>query len=178
MENQYWDARYESGGHSGYGSYGEQLNKKLGWIRRTLSEVNSISELGCGDFNFGKRVMELFPKAAYYGTDTSKVIVEKNQKLFPFANFSDAPDLPKADLVMCVDVLFHVLEESNVEKVFEKLDNAWTKYLILTAYERDSDEKLSPHVVVRKFDPRRFGEPIFREVVEEEGSLYFYVFKR
>jgi trans-aconitate methyltransferase len=175
-EKLYWEDRYKNGHGSGYGSYGVQLVKKLGWIK-ALDGISSISEYGCGDFNFGKRVMELFPSASYTGTDLSELIVEKNQRLYPFAKFTTELEIPPADLVMCVDVVFHIFDEGELNTVLNKLDRAWTKYLVLTAYERDADLE-SNHVKIRKFNPERFGSPILREIIEEDGSLYFYIFKK
>ncbi len=173
-ERSYWDGRYRAGGNSGYGSYGKQLKKKLDWI--VPLDFNSISEYGCGDFNFGKSLIERHP-ANYAGLDISEHILSTNRMRYPrypFLSFSE--ELPKADLVMCVDVLFHVIKDEDVEEILSKLERAWIKYLVVTAYERD--EPMNNHVRIRKFDYKRFGEPIIREVVEEDGELYFYVFKR
>lgn len=174
-EKSYWDNRYGCGGDSGYGSYGDQLQKKLDWI--CPLDFESITEYGCGDFNFGKNIIERHP-ATYIGYDISGVVVSQNHIKFPsqvFLTIKEDSILAPADLVMCVDVLFHVIDE-DVEAIFTKLEKAWTKYLIITAYERD--ETKSNHVRIRKFDPSRFGTPILREVVEEDGQLYFYIFKK
>ena len=40
----YWNNRYANGGNSGYGSYGEQLGKKLKWLSGL--NIRSISEVG------------------------------------------------------------------------------------------------------------------------------------
>ena len=173
---QYWNNRYLRGGNSGGGSYGEQLDKKMEYISK-LSGVFSISEIGCGDFNFGKRVTQMFPEATYTGSDVSDVIVRRNTALYGRHGFTfNTEDVPTADLVLCVDVLFHVLDDKECEELINKLEKLWTKYLIVTAYERD--EELNTHVRIRKFDYKRFGEPIVREVIEEDGSLYFYIFEK
>jgi predicted TPR repeat methyltransferase len=174
-EKIFWDNRYNIGGNSGYGSYNEQLEKKLKWIGE-LKDIKTISEFGCGDFNFGKRILDLFPTATYKGWDISQIIVDKNKLLFPAHTFNVGQETEPADLVLCVDVLFHVIYKEEYEEILNKLEKAWTKYLVITAYERD--EELGGHVRIRKFDYTRFGTPLVREVVEENGSLYFYVFKR
>jgi hypothetical protein len=171
----YWNARYLKGESSGDGSYGEILNKKLGWLGGL--EINSITDVGCGDFNFGKSLLELYPWATYTGFDISDVIIERNKLKWPHYNFTTDGNLPKADLVLCMDVLFHITEDDNYEKMLTGLDQLWTKYLAITAYEYDNKD-FKGHVRVRKFDYKRFGEPIIREVVEEDGQLYFYLFKR
>lgn len=177
MESEkYWDERYKEGGNSGYGSYGEQLEKKLKWLSGL--DIQTIAEVGCGDFNFGRMLLGKYPRASYTGYDVSPFIVEKNSILYPYASFTNEPLLPKADLVLCVDVLFHILDDKKAEEMLGGLEKIWTKYLAITAYERDQKEGLSPHVAIRKFDPSRFGTPIIREIVEDDGQLYFYLFKR
>lgn len=175
LEKSYWNSRYQSGHNSGYGSYGEQLSFKLGQLKK-LEGIKSITEIGCGDFNFGKRVMELFPEASYTGNDISDFIIEKNTALYPFATFTTSEDVPPADLVICVDVLLHVYDKEEADKLLDRLEKLWTKYLVVTAYERD--EEMVGHVRIRTFDYKRFGEPIVREVVEHDGLLYFYIFKK
>ena len=172
--SEYWNNRYKFGGNSGYGSYGEQLKKKLGWLRGL--EVSSITDIGCGDFNFSKNVLQMYP-VPYNGYDISPHIIEQNKKLYPQYSFHtmDDPIVP-ADLVMCVDVFFHLMTDEAVEKMYQLLEKVWTKYLVVTAYERDED--VSEHVRIRKFPVERFGTPIVREIVEEDGKLYFYIFKK
>jgi len=174
-EKEYWNNRYQIG-NSGYGSYGEQLKKKLDWI--CPLDFNTVTEVGCGDFNFGKNILERHP-SNYVGYDISNVVVDRNQLLYPryrFITINENTPFEKSDLLLCVDVLFHVFEEEDVEKLLSKLESAWTKYLVVTAYERD--EQKDNHVRIRKFDYKRFGEPLIREIVEEDGELYFYLFEK
>ena len=175
FEKTYWNRRYANFGNSGYGSYGEQLEKKLEWLFPL--DFKTVTEIGCGDFNFGSSLLKVHP-AHYIGYDVSEVIVARNNELFPEHQFivTSEDDWLPGDLLMCVDVLFHVIDDDDCEKLLQKLEKTWIKYLVLTAYERD--EKFENHVRIRKFDPSRFGEPIFREVVEEDGQLYFYIFKK
>lgn len=171
----YWNWRYSRGYSSGDGSYGKQLQKKLQWLSGL--NINSISEIGCGDFNFGESLMKMYPGIQYFGQDISNVIIEKNKEKYPNVKFSSLmEDVPPADMVMCVDVLFHILDIEDYEAVLNKLESIWTNYLVITAYEKDLD--LKNHINERKFDYKRFGEPIIREVVEEDGTLYFYLFKK
>lgn len=171
---EYWDTRYKTGGNSGYGSYGAQLAMKLNWLRDL--NISSIVDVGCGDFNFGKHLTEIYPKATYTGLDISEVIIKRNKEKYPNYNFQLKNGIPKADLVLCIDVLFHLLDDNEVEKLLGELEESFTKYLAITAYERS--EALNTHVRIRKFDYKRFGEPIIREVVEGDGQMYFYLFKK
>lgn len=172
---EYWNRRYSSGNTSGDGSYGVVLAKKLEMLK-DLKDIRTITEVGCGDFNFGRHVLELFPDAQYLGTDISEVIVEKNAREYPQHIFVNTEGVPPADLIMCVDVLLHVLHDDEVEQLLKRLEQSWRKYLVLTAYERD--EEMHNHVRIRKFDYKRFGEPIARKVVEDDGDLYMYIFQK
>lgn len=175
FEKEYWNSRYRNGHNSGYGSYGEQLEKKLNWLKDL--DIKSISEIGCGDMNFANHLLELYPRAAYNGQDISEFCIETNRKKYPGLNFvNEIDNLPVTDLLLCVDVLFHILKESDYEAVLKQIEAKWSNYLAVTAYERD--EEKANHVRIRKFDYKRFGEPIIREVVEEDGQLYFYLFKK
>src|SRR5262245_59616786 len=102
-ETEYWNWRYDpKQSNSGGGSYGKELELKLKWLA-PLQGIRSIAEVGCGDFNFGMRVMGLYGGPIYIGTDISDVIIEKNKNSFPFASFELGDHVPKADLLLCVD---------------------------------------------------------------------------
>ena len=175
FEKEYWNARYKNGGNSGYGSYDAQLNKKLGWLSGL--DVKTISEIGCGDMNFAINLLRLYPGANYNGQDISEFIIERNKTLYPQYNFvREADNLPMADLLLCIDVTFHIIEDGDYAKLLDQIEEKWEKYLAITAYERD--EEMTNHVRIRSFEYKRFGEPIIREVVEENGQLYFYLFKK
>ncbi len=169
----YWNGRYARGVNSGYGSYGEQLDKKLKWLS-DLS-VQSITDIGCGDFNTGSNLLELYPKASYIGYDISPVIIEKNKALYPYEFTTKFPPLG-ADLTLCIDVLYHVLDDVEYSALILNLKQAlrFGKYLAVTAYE--DEQPAASHLKIRKFDYKSFGEPIIREIVEENGSQYFYLY--
>ncbi len=175
IDKEYWNQRYAQGGNSGYGSYGEQLAKKLKWLEPL--EFTSVTEIGCGDFNFGKHLLKLHP-ATYHGYDIAPSVIEANKLIFPESHFSLMKDaiIPQSELLLCVDVLYHITDDAEYDEMLSLLDSLWMKYLVVTAYEYDSD--LATHVRHRAFDVKRFGTPIVREVVEEDGQLYFYIFKR
>lgn len=143
--------------------------------------MKSIAEIGCGDFNFGSSLLKLYPDASYIGYDVSDFIVKKNRVLFPPTRFSYTfevfkGEIPPSDLLLCMDVLFHILDDAAAEKMLTDIGNAKWKYLALTAYEYNGPS--APHVKIRTFNHLRFGVPIIREVVEEDGTLYFYLYKR
>jgi hypothetical protein len=62
--------------------------------------------------------------------------------------------------------------------MLQRLEKLWknAKYLAVTSYEYNHD--LGNHVKIRNFDWKRFGNPTIREIVEEDGKMYFYLFKK
>lgn len=183
-EAQYWNARYSQGNTSGYGSYGEQLERKLALLKAIPEgSVQSVMEIGCGDFNWGKHVMFQLklPMEQYTGFDISEYIVTRNKKLYPKCTFETMIGFPegKADLLMCVDVLLHIINDDEARAFVDKLHEVWTKgtfkYLVLTAYETP-DPSIGGHVRVRAFDYKRFGEPIARDIVEQDGESRLYIY--
>jgi len=180
-EKEYWNARYRGkpsveGNNSGYGSYGDQLEQKINWLR-PLKDIKTITEIGCGDFNFGSRVVSLYEDVKYSGYDISDEIIDRNRRAWPQYHFGTMEEaMTPADLVMCVDVLFHVIDSEEAKNMVNLIESLWTKYLVVTAYERD--EFKENHVRIRKFNYERFGTPKLREIIEEDGQMYFYIFER
>lgn len=160
----HWNNRYAGGGNSGYGSYGEQADLKLKIIKEHVRNIESVVDIGCGDFAFSKRLLELFPKAQYLGLDISEVIVKKNKELYPSYHFNTLEGgfiLPR-DLVLCIDVLFHIPTEE--DQLLSSIDASWNKYLVLTADDRVNDVS-------------RFGKPLVKELIEGK-DVFLYIFKK
>lgn len=177
----YWNGRYLAGHGSGAGSLDEPVKRKVEWLASTCEELRTITEVGCGDFNFGKHLTDRYPRAIYTGLDIAQSVIHNNKQLYGSWRkefFSRFEVIPPADLLLCVDVLFHISSDAEYHAMLSRLKTAWTKYLALTAYEYDAMGKRSNHVHIRKFDPSFFGTPIFKEVAEEDGELYFYIFKK
>lgn len=174
LTQNYWNQRYLNGGDSGYGSYDEQLRKKLKWLSGL--PIKSITDIGCGDFNLGKNLLKLYPSASYIGYDISDVIIKRNQKIYPYEFTTKFPHF-NFDLTLCIDVLYHVLDDNEYSALIINLKQAFRfgKYLALTAYE--DLQQTSPHLKIRKFDYKSFGKPIIRKIIEEDGKQYFYLYE-
>lgn len=188
FERDYWNQRYlnHDPRGSGGGSYGEPMWRKADALI-ALPDVTSIVEIGTGDFNFGKYLTDKMPTVKYDGYDVSDVVIERNQRNFKtssprieFHEFDPPMRFPEASLLLCIDVLFHITKDSEYEDMLDMLAWIWNDcrydYLAVTAYEYDGPS--DAHVRIRKFDPSRFGVPILREVIEDEGEMIFYIFKR
>jgi len=185
FEREYWNKRYlnHDPRGSGGGSYGEPMWHKADALA-ALPDVKSIVEIGSGDFNFGKHLTSILPTVKYDGYDISDAVIDRSRRLFSTSDqriqFSDMPPLdeflPQSDLLLCIDVLFHIIDDAEYRAMLRYLHRNWWKYLALTAYEYDGPS--DGHVRIRKFDPSMFGTPILQETIEEPGSLQFYIFKR
>lgn len=177
-ESAYWDQRYANGGNSGAGSYGEAMLQKVDWLSR-LTRIETIVEIGCGDFNFGRELTSRFRHAHYTGFDISRVIVERNRERYEShrIHFAVAGEsIPPADLLLCVDVLFHVMDPDEQARLLARLAAAKWRYLGMSAYEYDGLK--SRHVNIRRFHPTFFGRPILQETIEADGNMQFYIFER
>ncbi len=174
--------RYASGRNSGAGSEAGAVRHKVELIS-ALPNIEKALEMGCGDFNFGKSLMERLPaKAEYLGLDISKVIIDRNQAEYEnarvqFSHVTSLPAVPmETDLLLCLDVLFHIRELGEYFSMLAWLRSVSWKYLALTAYEYSGPS--DDHLRIRKFNPNHFGVPILREVIEEDGCMYLYVYQR
>lgn len=174
----HWEKRYRDGGDSGYGSYGEQANLKIKLIKENVSDIKSIIDFGCGDFSFGKRVIELFPKASYVGIDQSSYKINELSAKYPEYKFINDFNLKSdAGLLLCIDVLFHVLDDEDCKKIIDDLKKHWTKYLVLSAFDRDGEPEPNGQAVMRRFPEEEFGKPLVKELLEPNGA-YLYIWKK
>lgn len=177
LATDYWNQRYggyfsKSFQNSGAGTHGPMADTKLQLLKGL--DIQSITDIGCGDFHFAKRVLEMYP-VRYTGLDISQVIIEKNKKDYPQYDFRMMGDIPEADLLLCIDVLFHILDDKKLEELLSQIEDAWTKYLAVTAYEKHAE--VGAHMRIQPFDYRRFGKPKIRQVIDDD-QLYFYLYKK
>jgi hypothetical protein len=95
----------------------------------------SVCDLGCGDFNIGKQIVEHTSK--YLAIDIVESLIEYNKTQFQanqleFKCLDIAKDpIPKADCVLIRQVLQH-LSNSEVQAVLSKLNQY--QYIILTEH--------------------------------------------
>ena len=178
MDSQnHWDERYRKGGDSGYGSYGEQLNLKLRLIRNNIKDIKNIVDFGCGDFNFGLHVLGIFPDVYYFGIDQSIEIIQRNSSLYKHSFQQNNRLIIGADLILCVDVLLHILNEKDEKNIIDDLKKHWRKYLVISAFDHDGESEPNGQAVMRRFPEELFGKPIVKELLEPNG-MYFYIWKK
>ena len=153
----YWEERYKNGGDSGSGSYNQLAVFKAEILNKFVKEnkIDTVVELGCGDANQLKLLK--FPK--YTGYDVSKTILETCSKTFlddkskrfdHISNFTSK----KTDLILSLDVIYHLVEDDVFNNHMEKLFNINNKHVIIYSSnmeDDDFDNKEIKHVRHRKF---------------------------
>jgi SAM-dependent methyltransferase len=129
-----WGADKNSEGTSGSGSEFNNAKPYFYFLRDFLADnsIKSVVDIGCGDWQFSRLID--WSGIEYTGFDASKMVVDKNQKQFEkdnikfiHGNFISMP-LPKADLLICKDVLQH-LSIDNVHQAIKKFKDY--KYVII-----------------------------------------------
>jgi len=147
----YWNKRYLVGGNSGLGSYGELGLFKVNFVNNFLKEKNieSVIEFGCGD---GSQLRQINYKK-YLGLDVAASSVEMCSKLFKEHNNKSFllydpmhfvnNNFLKADLVVCIDVLYHIIPEDHFLKTLDDIFSCSNKYVIL--YTSIDAYKLEPY---------------------------------
>jgi SAM-dependent methyltransferase len=137
----YWETRYRSGLTSGTGSYERLAHFKAevlnGFVRAW--SVRSVLEFGCGD---GSQ-LKLADYPQYVGADVAPSAVERCRRAFAgdptksfYLNSELAGDLT-ADLVLSLDVVYHLVEDEVFEQYMADLFDRSTRFVIV--YSSDSD---------------------------------------
>lgn len=150
----YWDHRYKTKNNSGPGSYGRLANFKAEVINCFVKENNiqTVVEYGSGDGN----QLELATYASYVGLDVSQTainickekFVNDPTKQFLLFNSKNCNEI-EGELVLSLDVIYHLIEDDVFEDYMRALFNSSTKYVII--YSSNYDKVLAKHVKCRKF---------------------------
>lgn len=155
--DQYWKKRYQTGGNSGAGSYGQLALFKAQVINDFALEQGVLQalEFGCGDGN----QCSLFKFSKYVGVDISPTIIAQNKQKFAsdgskaFYTYDDFfQQYKKAfDLTLSLDVIYHLIEDSVYHQYMNTLFDYAGKYVII--YSSNFDSKQDSHVRHRSFVP-------------------------
>jgi len=152
----YWETRYNNGGNSGNGSYGNLAKFKAKIINDFIidKKIKKIIELGCGDGN----QLKLFKNyEEYVGVDVSSKVVDKLKKEMPKHQFilNDNFDVNNYkgnfDLTLSLDVIFHLVEDNIYDEYINNLVNLKSKYLIIYSCNFKDDGSYGEHVKPRLF---------------------------
>jgi SAM-dependent methyltransferase len=130
--------------YSGAGSHKlEIVAPYLKAVRSFLSSFENlltVCDLGCGDFNIGKELVEYTKK--YVAVDIVPTLIKRNELTFKAENLEfqcldiAVDNLPTGDCALVRQVLQH-LSNAEVQSVVNKLTNY--KYVILTEHLPEGD---------------------------------------
>lgn len=160
--------------HSGYGATVEATQRLIEGIPRILKEVGARTflDIPCGDFNWLSTV-EL-DIDHYYGADLVPDLVEKTRIKYERGDRTflvldvTTDDLPKADVVMCKDLLTH-LSNDFILKALNNIKRSGAEYLLTTTFTEISKNQDIP---VGSFRPLNlqaapFGLPAPIQIIDE-----------
>ena len=120
-----------------------------GWkwsvIDRYVDALDDVMDVGCGDLSF----WEGRDCQRYIGLDLSKSVLQANRRRRPRWSFicADAaqPLRVRARIVLCMDVLFHVLDESRYQAILRNLSAYTDQWLFVGTWNRNPRARgLSP----------------------------------
>ncbi|MGZ5374787.1 MAG: class I SAM-dependent methyltransferase, partial [Aeromicrobium sp.] len=154
----YWEKRYAEGGASGAGSIGRLAEFKAQVLNEFVQQhpIQTILELGCGDGS--QLALARYP--SYVGVDLSSTAVERCRRLFasdPTKCFFHASERDgyagTYDLVLSLDVIFHLVEDEVYKRYMSDLQRYAGKYIIVYSsnYDDDPERPWALHVRHRKF---------------------------
>ena len=183
---QYWENRYANGGNSGVGSYAELAEFKAGVINKFVSDNNipTVIEFGCGNGN--QLIYANYP--IYVGFDVSPTAVKLCRRIFEkdlskrFA-LMDIYCGETADLILSLDVVYHLVEDDVYESYMNTLFNASSRFVII--YSSDYEKEQVNHERRRTFSTWvEKNRPEYKLIHKVEGinkeMSYsdFYIYER
>lgn len=193
---EYWEKRYARGGTSGAGSYDRLARFKAEFLNTLVRErqIKTVIEFGCGD---GAQ-LSLAEYPQYLGFDVAATAVEHCRRRFlgddskRFERISAFdPAQHRAELVLSLDVIFHLVEDEVFERYMSQVFSAAERWVVV--YSSDKDQATSvPHVRHRQFSrwiaqnrpdwrlAASVQNPYPYNPADPEGTSFadFYVFER
>ncbi len=191
----YWERRYALGGDSGAGSYNHLARFKADVLSTFVAAENitSVIELGCGDGN----QLALADYPSYVGFDVSPSALALCRSRFahdPTKSFEllDNYDGRRSDLVLSLDVIYHLVEDAVFEDHMRMLFGAADRFVIIYSSDtEDNESNAARHVRHRNFTRwisanqkdwtlyRRIANQFPSRGNEVAGSFSdFYIFRR
>ena len=163
----YWQKRYEIGGNSGKGSYGENAEFKAEILNKLIRDnsIQSVTEFGVGDGN--QLTYANYPQ--YLGLDISAEAIKRCEALFVndkskrFSLYDPAKlETNKSDfaaeLVLSLDVLYHLVEDEVYRNYLEHVFGSSRKYVVIYS----SDEEVSRLFYSRHVRHRNFTRDVVK----------------
>lgn len=139
-------------------------------------EIRSILDVPCGDFNWFRRVP--LSNVDYVGVDIVHRIIERNRRIHAGENrrfeVADATcdRLPKADLVVCRDLLIH-LSLADISRVLRQVLRSGSNWFLATHF---GDTNCNDDIESGDFRPVNLCAPPFELyrpvlVISEESRM-------
>jgi 2-polyprenyl-3-methyl-5-hydroxy-6-metoxy-1,4-benzoquinol methylase len=132
-------------GGSGAGSKLENVKEYVDILQKYIDkpEVKTVLDLGCGDWQFSK-FLDL-SSVSYLGVDVVESVIESNSTSYSASNIKfisrdiTTYEVPKADLIICKDVLQHLCNK-DVVNILVKIITSSKFSLITNDFNPDNTE--------------------------------------
>jgi ubiquinone/menaquinone biosynthesis C-methylase UbiE len=151
LEKAYWNNRYHKGS-SGPGSFGAYRNWKWSVIT-TYVDPQDVIDVGCGDLLFweGKNC------TCYVGIDFSDYVIKKARALRPewrfiCRNASEFIEGLKAEVVLCIALLFHVMDKEEYLQILENLCRYSSKWIFINCWVKNPLRSRKQHQIYRALE--------------------------
>lgn len=173
--------------YSGEGSHKKEIVnpyiKQVKAFLNSFEEKLSVLDLGCGDFNIGKQLVEF--SDTYIAIDIVQDLIAYNTKTFTFPNLEfqcldiAKDDLPIADCVILRQVLQH-LSNKEIQSIVPKL--TVYKYVILTEHLPNGEYEPNATIISgqgirlkKKSGVNLLKAPFYLNVIEEKELVSYYL---
>ena len=123
-------------GGSGAGSKIENVKEYVDVLQKYIDkpEIKTVLDLGCGDWQFSK-FLDL-SSVSYLGVDVVESVIDSNNSLYSAPNIEfisrdiTTYEIPKADLIICKDVLQHLCNKDVIEILIKIIKSS--KFSLIT----------------------------------------------
>lgn len=173
------------------------FNKTIRWIWQIINHYaeqdieKGCIDVGCGDHSFWKYFLWWYRSCDnYIGIDISDVQTKDNakrfqkdeRKIFVAGNSAILLRGLKRKVVLCIDLLFHVLDDDEYEKTIINLCEYSEKWIILTNWHKDPINYNREYQKYRNFNDYQhiftdYGFELlktFKVPSNDIGSIYIY----
>lgn len=159
-EETYWEGWYRQGGASGPGSVGALRGWKWSILEK-YSRMNDVVDVGCGDLSFwGTKECK-----RYIGIDISPSIIEQNRIKCPQWTFICSPAGARQDVsaetVICLDMLFHIMDDKEYIKILQNLTYYSQKFIFIYTWHKNPLATSRNHRLYRALLLLKSGRPDF-----------------
>ena len=127
----YRDDRYIQWGNSGAGSYWDNASFKADYLNKII-EDKTVIEVWCGD---GNNLSLYKGYKSYLGLDVSQKAIDICKEMLPELEFG-LFDYSKrsADVVLCLDVTYHIFPRKEWEQVIDYCYDTATDFVVFYSF--------------------------------------------